>query len=722
MGWAIFMRLWSSFSSAGRILVLLNLLFSLLAAALSLLFLAPASLDRWVADPRRDWEVQGALTRLSAQALQAWDNELQWAEVELRQLAAQTSQIFSHPDSFPLSAQPGEYDFDKDTGVYTTVKSDDPLALVLSVSTSLTPDLLRDIRLAEYLAPSLKNLLENRPQFRGAYILTADSLLFTVPWIDFPERIRAGKFQRDFKARDFAWFERSRLEPNSGKKPLWIWDSPGLSPEPGGAFCLLPFFAAGQFKGVVILEFQVKSVAHRLFDGAGFAQDAIFLLGKGEWLAGCSSQGAELLKLSSRPVATDLPMLLKQLPASAFSSLIPQWLLHSGRVLRAGEFWGIAVQTEPMNSSLVVCLPAQSQAGILFPPGPSDFKSKRVVVILWIISALLLMGNFLWIYAARKKIQHSPRQLAESLAALNGLEKDKEELKGQTNELGDVYQRFDVSLQRVRQALGSLQTDMPNNEHPQGPFSDAVGEIRLLSERVRLLSCFNITEDLNAGLSHLCQLLREFLGAARAVVLLYSPGERLFQSFQTELNGKPGSSGRFSFQMMEGSFLEVVYNTRQPNFAELADLTAADSEGFGRIASQNLLLGPLFFRKAIFGVVLLADRKDGWTADHSRHFSALEETLSRVLNNLLQNERWRKIDLLRREYCVELAKAIETPLNRIRDEVQAIHHRLGRLTPYYKEHCEAILFETGVLYQIAHEVREMEEKEQGKDSPPQDPG
>jgi hypothetical protein len=65
---------------------------------------------------------------------------------------------------------------------------------------------------------------------------------------------------------------------------------------------------------------------------------------------------------------------------------------------------------------------------------------------------------------------------------------------------------------------------------------------------------------------------------------------------------------------------------------------------------------------------------------------------------------------------VELAKTIEAPLNRIRGEVQAIHHRLGRLTPYYKEHCEAILFETGILYQIAHEVREMEEKEQWKDS------
>lgn len=712
------MRLLSSFSLFGRILILLNCLFFLLAAALSLLFFIPTSLDRWVAGQRRDWEIQGAVTRLSAQALQVWENELQWAEIESRQLAAQASQIFSHPDSFPLSAQPGEYDFEKKTGVYASVKSDDSLALVLSVATSLTPDLLRDIRLAEYLSPSIKNLLDNRPHFRRAYLLTADSLLATVPWIDFPERIKAGKFQRDFKAQDFAWFEKIRLDPNSGKKPLWIWDSPGLSPEFGGVFCLLPFFASGQFKGVVILEFQARAVADKLFDGAGFAQEAIFLLEENERLVGCSLEGAELLKLPTRSITADAPLYLKQLS----SSLIHPWLLHLGRVWRVGEFWGVAVRTEPMNSSLVVCLPARSQAEIFLPPGPSDFKSKLVVTILWIVSAVLLLGNILWIFAARKKIEHSPRHLAESLAALNGLEKDKEVLKGQTDELGDVYQRFDVSLQRVRQALGGLRTDMPDSENPQGPFSDAVGEIRLLSERVRLLSCFNITENLEAGLSHLCRLLCEFFGSAQAVVLLYSPGEKLFRSFQTELNGKSDSSDRLSYQMVEGSFLEVVYNTRQPNFAELTDLSAADSEGFGRIASQNLLLCPLFYRKAVFGVVVLADRQEGWTADHSLHFSALEETLSRVLNNLLQNERWRKIDLLRREYCVELAKTIETPLNRIRDEVQAIHHRLGRLTPYYKEHCEAILFETGILYQIAHEVREMEEKEQLKDSPTQDPG
>ena len=63
---------------------------------------------------------------------------------------------------------------------------------------------------------------------------------------------------------------------------------------------------------------------------------------------------------------------------------------------------------------------------------------------------------------------------------------------------------------------------------------------------------------------------------------------------------------------------------------------------------------------------------------------------------------------LRREYSVELAKAVEAPLNRIRTEVQSIYTRLGRLTPYYKHHCETILFETGKLYEMLKEIREAE--------------
>jgi hypothetical protein len=54
---------------------------------------------------------------------------------------------------------------------------------------------------------------------------------------------------------------------------------------------------------------------------------------------------------------------------------------------------------------------------------------------------------------------------------------------------------------------------------------------------------------------------------------------------------------------------------------------------------------------------------------------------------------------------VELTKAVEAPLDRIRTEVQSIYARLGKLTPYYKQHCETILFEVGKLYEMLREAR-----------------
>ena len=86
----------------------------------------------------------------------------------------------------------------------------------------------------------------------------------------------------------------------------------------------------------------------------------------------------------------------------------------------------------------------------------------------------------------------------------------------------------------------------------------------------------------------------------------------------------------------------------------------------------------------------------------------LQDAVSRVLTNLLQCEGYRQIDSLRRQYCRELFGLLEEPLNRIRAEVQSIFSRLGKLTPYYKGHCEQILFEVGRLYEIAHEASSLE--------------
>jgi hypothetical protein len=82
--------------------------------------------------------------------------------------------------------------------------------------------------------------------------------------------------------------------------------------------------------------------------------------------------------------------------------------------------------------------------------------------------------------------------------------------------------------------------------------------------------------------------------------------------------------------------------------------------------------------------------------------------LSFSLKMLCEHQGLLELDHLRREYCLQLAKAVEIPLNRIRDEVQSIYTRLGKLTPYYKQHCETILFEVGKLYEILRDAPEAE--------------
>jgi hypothetical protein len=108
------------------------------------------------------------------------------------------------------------------------------------------------------------------------------------------------------------------------------------------------------------------------------------------------------------------------------------------------------------------------------------------------------------------------------------------------------------------------------------------------------------------------------------------------------------------------------------------------------------------------GVLVLANKDSDFGPWDQERVGILQDAVSKVLTNLLQCEGYRQIDSLRRQYCRELFGLLEDPLNRIKAEVQSIFSRLGKLTPYYKEHCEQILFEVGRLYEIAHEASSLE--------------
>jgi len=122
----------------------------------------------------------------------------------------------------------------------------------------------------------------------------------------------------------------------------------------------------------------------------------------------------------------------------------------------------------------------------------------------------------------------------------------------------------------------------------------------------------------------------------------------------------------------------------------------------------SYLAVPLLDDQRLVGAVVLSDKPSGVSAEDEAFLGALHAVLSKTIRNLYQCDGLAKLNHLRREYCLELAKAIEAPLDRIRTEVQSIYARLGKLTPHYKQHYETILFEVGKLYEMLREARETE--------------
>jgi exonuclease VII small subunit len=146
-------------------------------------------------------------------------------------------------------------------------------------------------------------------------------------------------------------------------------------------------------------------------------------------------------------------------------------------------------------------------------------------------------------------------------------------------------------------------------------------------------------------------------------------------------------------------------------------LSFEEQQQLSSIVQDNYLVLPLLDDGKLLGAALLAGKSEGFSQEDQRLMGELQPTISTVLKNLYQYEGLRKVSLLRSEYCMELSRAVESTLDRIREEVQSIYSRLGKLTPYYKQHCETILFEVGKLYEIIQEAREMEQPAQPTSEP-----
>ncbi|HEX2522810.1 MAG TPA: hypothetical protein VHP35_11875, partial [Terriglobia bacterium] len=201
-------------------------------------------------------------TKSSARLLQS---ELDRVLQQNRAAAELATQIFSNPESYRLAAQPGEYDYDQATGLYGSAGNDGSSVVFLSAASALNPEILREIRLSEYLNPVFKASAALEPLSPSISLYTVDGLVRSYPWFDFKSRIASGALKRSFLVTDLRFFSDAAPPRNPSKEAVWQVSTSHAKNTELQLICAAPFFAGESFRGVIAIEVDTKRLAAQLF-------------------------------------------------------------------------------------------------------------------------------------------------------------------------------------------------------------------------------------------------------------------------------------------------------------------------------------------------------------------------------------------------------------------------------------------------------------------------
>jgi hypothetical protein len=442
----------------------------------------------WSAQSREssgDAEIRKALSQSSLPIWNLLAAELEQAQHDVVAIAGLATHIFTNPESYRLAAQPSEYGHDETTGIYGSVRNDGLSVVLLSAATSLNPEILRDIRLSEYLNPLFKTVAGINPIYGQISVFTTDSLIRSYPWFEVKCLIASRVLKRDFSAKEIPAFAKAAPPLNPDRRVICEAARADLNGSAAHVVCSAPFFAGDVFRGVVAISIDGNKLARRIFDKADFQRGFALLLGRGNVVLGMSRALEHTL---SRPELQKAGQELKNLAFKSASGMEPVFRYQvsgDGNFGRHAGFVWLITSSETIPAKLMAILPEAEIA--TFARASTGSLPRRWVLSGTLICGLLLVLNAGWMLRLERNLGESARKMGES-----------------------------------------------------------------------------------------------------------------------------------------------------------------------------------------------------------------------------QREGLLKLEMLRREYCLGLSKAVEAPLDKIRVEVQSIYSRLGRLTPHYKQHCETILFEVGKLYEIVREARELE--------------
>ncbi len=683
----------------------LSLFFSLV---LALIFFAYRQLSQAGNDRVSSQTVEHYLSSRSKILADLLNHELEKVQTDTKFIAEWTSHVFTHPESYRLAAQPGEYDYDPASGLYGSVRNDGASVAFLSSATFLNPDIIRDIRLTEYLNPILRNIAGLNPGYHSISLFTADSLVRSFPWFDHKQRISSKLLKPNFAVSQFSFFTNAAPDVNPQRKPVWTIVSDSSAPQPK-VVCSAPFFAGETLKGVIAIDANITQTASTIFERIGNPDELSLLLSDRNSVL---ARSKTLKVTSGGSLGRPRPITISEIgfdgsdTINSFIERLPSGGVHFKRM--AG-FYLQVLSTKHLPAKLVMLLPEPRAASLgLLAPGAVPWLPNTESALAAMTVALLALFNSIWIYRVHREVATSTNQLETSLSALAAGDLDSARMVNPRGIFGDLFKRLNDSLQSLNKELETLQAKPDHPELPTDSLGEAKADLDSLSMQLQVFSCFEAADSIELNLSRLLDLLGVIFLADRAWFMFYDPGDRLLRGHWIGRGVPVEVLRELSVSVRQESDLEKVLGSRQVIYANSFGSGDLHSTNLSRIISRNAMVGPLTDEQRAFGVLVLADRQGGFSGDDQKRFWTLQAAVSKVLRNVLQCEGFRRVDLLKREYLAELTKAAEIPLDRIRTEVQSIYSRLGRLTPYYKQHCEVILFEVGKLYEIAREFNGFE--------------
>src|SRR5262245_14808324 len=435
-------------------------------------------------------------------------SELERVRQETRSAAELATHIFSNPESYRLAAQPGEYDYDQATGLYGSARNDGSSVVFLSTASALNPEILREIRLSEYLNPVFRTSAALNPLNRSITLYTTDGLVRSYPWFDFKSRVVSGALKPNFSVNEFSFFPRAMPSRNPSKEAVWA--AHGSQKGEVRLVCAAPFLAGDSCRGVIAIEVDSEKLAAQLFRNLEPRETLGLLLAEGERVLGSSHKSDAGHQLNGL-----LPAVLKDLKVPGLAELEP--LLK--RLAKDDGFAGsqggfrVGVATAPgLPVKPVLIVPEDAVARLQRPA-----QNSRASLIWTLIGVGLACGLLLvdakWIGEMRRDLQEAEKKLSDSFTALSDLNLHSALIATPQGMLGALYPRLDERLLSTQKALEAGPT-APDSDETSAVTEEADRHPTQIELQATLFQAFDAHESAGRSLNRLAAALRAEIGRA----------------------------------------------------------------------------------------------------------------------------------------------------------------------------------------------------------------